>query len=268
MSEKDLEDLLIELAALAPEESDAPRALSDAALTAYREGGLPPAEGERLEALLASSPALRRRLAELAGHRAAAPRPEVREVVLRAFARARPAARTRRWRWVAAGALLAAVGLAGWLSTGQRAPLPAYELTARALALVRGEAELPEAHLRALPETELTLTVAARGAPVRDADFGLYRSEGGDLRRLGPGDGLELAVERGTATFRAPAGELLGGRFGVARLFVVVAHRGDLRDSVALAAEGDPAQLLAAGGARVLPFELELIASDGEEANP
>ncbi len=99
----------------------------------------------------------------------------------------------------------------------------------------------------AYPETLLTLVVEPRENGVAGLEFGLYVERERRLERRRPGRRLTLEVDRGTATFEALAGDLLGDRPGTYSLFVVVAVAGHLPEEQRLDPGEDAETALGAG---------------------
>ncbi len=267
MRPSDPEELLWELS-LADGDDDG-EVPPDELLTAYRAGGLPADEAQRIELQLAHSSAARERLRELAGIAPPAPLASLRS---RWLGPAKPA---RTVGWLAAAALLAvALGL-GWYLTGSSAPadLPAtltFDVSLELLAEVRGGSDTGDTGT-AFADTPVRIVVEPEDVAVAELEFGLYRRRGAVVERLT--DGIDVELRRGTAVFTATAGRLASAesspsRPGPQELLIAIARTGRLPPSLTLGAGEDAATRLAqsSGGQIYRRTFLLLTASEKDES--
>ena len=255
------------LRALAGQELDGNLpAPDDEQLRAYREGRLPERDVRELEALLARSPAGRRRLLELAGIDRSLPLRRVRRAVLAAAGQRRTAP------WAAAAAVAAGAVLALLTLLPRHPGLPpglTYEVAARGLADVRSAGEGGSA-VRAYPETTVRIAVRPRGEAPAGVSIGLFRREAGALRRVPPREARPIS-ERGSAAFEGAAADLLAARApGAYSLYVVVSAEKELPSRVKVAPGEDPAAALRSSGRLVYPLAVTLLPQEPppEEGNP
>ena len=227
--------------------------LSDGTLRAWREGRLPEAETEDVEARLSRSPSARARLRELAGLETGAPGPlraELRQRVLAGFGKPERR-RPQRWIPMAAAAALAASLIFAVIFLRAPSGLPpglAYDVSARGLAAERSTAPDPAditGPVQAYPDTPVWLEVSPQGAAEEDVEFGLYRVREGRLERIETGPSLTVETNRGAARFQALAEDLVGPRPGIRDVYVVVSREGDLPAGGSLRPGEDPRLRLA-----------------------
>lgn len=287
MTRIDLEDLLWRLADSPSDRPSEPTEdggegdtgemeLPDAVLIAYREGRLAEARRRQVEDRLATSPAARRRLVELADLPAPAGFVALRRRVLEGRTREDSAAprsdsprsdspwRDPLWRrragWLAAAALVVTfLGLGLMLSTPDLPPLPEIQASIDGPAEVRGGQGEPAGSdsTTATPDTPVTVGIHVDPARAGVA-VALYHhdTEAGALRKLAV---AATWPDRGTARFRALARELVGERPGVHRLYAVAAWEDHLPPPRRLAAREDPLQALTGPFTDVSPLTLEIV---------
>jgi len=234
----------------------------DETLLAYREGRLSELERRRVEWLLSRSARARGRLVQLAGVEPARPPARIRRRVL-------GGARSTYWKVAAALLALALTGSLGWFlserggtaASLRRAALPAdleYEVSVVASAATRSPAESSRADAR----TRVRIFVEPRRHPVAGLEFGVYRVDASQVKRLRPGVEVDVAADRGAAALEAEAVRLVGAEPGTRDFFVVIAPQGSLPPGGALDGR-EPAEWLAsASGGRVYRRSLTVLAGE------
>jgi len=226
--------------------------LTDERLEAYRLGNLDDGETRRVEEALSKSPTGRQRLAELAEVQLEAPPEAVRQRVLEAApgGSAKPLRHPqRRWWLGAAAAVLAMALLIPSLLDRSLPEELIFDVTAAGRPPARSMT-LSEEGIPSLATTRVTIVVEPRGEGRSGLEFGLYRLEGPQLKRLDLAPEVRREIARGTAQFSALAQDLAGTVPGGYEVFVAVAREGDLPRKLSVSAEEEAAEKLAAEGRR------------------
>ncbi len=235
-------------------------AVADDTLEAYRAGRLPDDEARRVEHLLVTRPANRRRLLELSGLTPAEAPAGVLRRLLSTVLRPAPRPATRRWQWAALAAAAAVTVVFGWAVLRPGLP-PAYEVGITALKERRFDDGVLSEEATAYAGTPVTIIATVEGEAVKGVEVALYRDIDGRLSRLV--DGIDLIEDRGVVRFEAPASALVGTETVRYEIFVVVAWQGRLPAAIELEPGDDSAALLAGGGRRqVRRLTLRLLAEN------
>ncbi len=228
--------LLQRIASLEPDEST--ERATDAELRAYREQRLDPAAAQRVERVLGSNRGARERLAALSG--LDAPSPELRRRLLRTESPRRGHRLDKRVIVAAVACLCVCAPVAWWATrhideTSINLQGASFDVSVEGIASRRSHRE----EKLALPSTLVRIEVSPAGKAIPDLEFGLYRLDGVQLRRLQQGDGLVLVEQDGAARFEVVAEQLAGSQAGGYDFVVAVAPRGSLPPSIVAGPSND-----------------------------